>query len=191
MTLPARFVAAWERGELGVDGEPVAGGRAVWVEAGRAFVDVRGPGGFASDTTFAGTTSWSEPYLTWHRTVDAEPDGGVDRGRITFVGDDLVEEGEYIAGRVVTYREHWHRLEGGAGTRLAAVTDGGVAVRVGDHAAVVVDLRPIGGGIAARYDRWYGTAWQTEIGFGTEADRAQLPAPLDLDTGPPVGWSWT
>ena len=198
MTLPRCFVAAWERMELVVDGAPIAGGRAVWLEAGDAFVDVRGPGGFASDTTFAGTTSWADPYLTWSHTVDAERQSddaelhsdAADRGLISFVGDDLIEEGEFTTDRVVTYREHWHRLAGGGGPVVAATTDGGVAVRVGDHAAVVLDRRPTGGGIAARYDRWDGTAWHSELRYGDERSCEELPPMLDFDAGPPDGWVW-
>jgi hypothetical protein len=193
MSLPRCFVAAWERSEFVVDGEPVPdAGRAVWVEAGNAYVDVRGPGGLASGTTFAGTTAWDEPHLTWTHTIDAEPDGdGVDQGLISFAGDDLIEEGEFIAGRVVTYRERWQRIQGSDGPVLAAVTDGGIAVRVGDHASVVVDRRRTGGGIAARYDRWDGTAWCAELRFGDAWERDQLPGPLDPATAPPNGWSWT
>jgi hypothetical protein len=193
MMLPERFVAAWERSEFVVDGEPVAEpGRAVWVEAGDAFVDVRGPGGFASGTTFAGTTSWADSHLTWVHTIDAEPgDDGVDRGLISFVGDDLIEEGELIAGRVISYRERWQRLSGSEGLTLAAATDGGIAVRVGHHAAVIVDRRADGGAIAARYHRWDGTAWRTELEFGDRAERDRLPDPLQFESTPPPGWSWT
>src|SRR5260221_12397397 len=57
--LPARFVGAWERGDLEVDGSPVSdAGRAVWIEAGAAYVDVRGTGGFAGRPGFAGPTAW-------------------------------------------------------------------------------------------------------------------------------------
>jgi hypothetical protein len=193
MTLPETFVAAWERSEFVVDNEPVAhAGRAVWVEAGDAYVDVRGPGWFASGTTFAGTTAWADSHLTWTHLIDAEPDGdGVDHGLISFVGDDLIEEGEFNAGRVVRYRERWQRLPGSNGVVLAATRDGGIAVRVGDHASVVVDRRAEGGGIAARYDRWDGNEWKPALAFGSSAERDRLPDPLDPDAEPPEGWRWT
>ncbi len=194
LMLPKQFVAAWERTELVVDGDPVAGaGRAVWVEAGTAYVDVRGPGGFASATTFAGTTTWEEPYLAWAHLIDAEPgeDEGTDRGLITYDGDDLIESGEVIAGRTITYSERWCRLRGSQGIVLAASTDGGIAVRVGHHASVVVDRRATGGGIAARYERWDGTGWTPQIVYGDETTTALLPAPLDPDADLPTGWSWT
>ncbi len=194
LALPKQFVAAWERTELLVDGETVPGaGHAVWVEAGSAYVDVRGPGGFASATTFAGTTAWEEPYLAWAHAIDAEPgeDEGTDRGLITFDGDDLIEEGEVIAGRTITYRERWYRLPGSQGVVLAATTAGGIAVRVGHHASVVVDRRRTGGDIAARYDLWDGSVWVPQIEFGDLSSGADLPAPLEPDSDLPDGWSWT
>ena len=161
------------------------------MEAGSAYVDVRGPGGFASSTTFAGTTAWAPPHLTWTHAIDAEPDGdGVDRGVISFVGDDLVEEGEVVGDHVIHYRERWRRLPGSPGVVLAAVAEGGCAVRVGDHASVVVDRRPSGGAIAARYLRWDGTGWSAELDFGDAAERDRLPMPLQPDAALPAGWSW-
>jgi hypothetical protein len=193
MNLPERFIAAWSRSEAVVDGEVVAEpGRVVWVEAGRAYVDIRGPGGFANDTTFAGSTSWAEPRLSWNHAIDADLENdGVDVGLISYDGEDVIEEGEFVADRVIRYMERWQRLPGGDGPVLAARTDGGVAVRVGDHASVVVDRRSVGGGIAARYERWDGTAWKPELELGDEPALAQLPPPLEPDAAPPAGWSWT
>jgi hypothetical protein len=192
MSLPETFIAAWNRSEAIVDGEVVTdAGRTVWVEAGGAYVDVRGPGGFASDTTFAGSTTWVEPHLTWSHTIDANLESdGVDVGLISYDGEDMIEEGEYVAGRIIKYSERWERLPGGDSPVLAAVTGGGIAVRVGDHASVVMDRRSTGGAIAARYAHWDGTAWQPEIEFGDDAAVAQLPPPLEPGTEPPAGWSW-
>jgi hypothetical protein len=193
MTLPPQFIAAWERGELIVDGAPVEGaGRAVWVEAGVAYVDVRNGEGFASGTTFAGTASWDEPHLTWAHAIDAESDDdGADVGLMSYDGYDLIEEGEYIAGQVVKYSERWVRLAGSDGAVLAASADGGLAVRVGDHASVIVTRTAEGGGVAARYDHWDGSEWRTEIAYGADAERAALPPPLEPDAALPDGWSWT
>jgi hypothetical protein len=193
MSLPEQFIGAWNRSEAIVDGEvAVDAGRTVWVEAGAVYVDVRGPGGFASDMTFAGTTTWVEPRLTWSHAIDSDLESdGVDVGLISYDGEDLIEEGEYVDGRTITYSERWQRLPGGDGPVLAAVTDGGIAVRVGDHASVVVDARSTGGAIAARYAHWDGTAWQPEIEFGDAAALAQLPAPLEPVPEPPAGWTWT
>jgi hypothetical protein len=193
VSLPHQFIAAWNRSEAIVDGEVVTdAGRTVWVEAGPVYVDVRGPGGFASDTTFAGTTSWIEPRLTWSHAIDADLEShGVDVGLISYDGEDMIEEGEYVDGRVIKYSERWQRLPGGDGPVLAAVTDGGIAVRVGDHASVVVDARRAGGAIAARYAHWDGIEWKSEIEFGDAAALALLPTPLEPGTEPPEGWSWS
>ncbi|MBV9665664.1 MAG: hypothetical protein JOZ37_16985 [Actinobacteria bacterium] len=192
--LPARFLGAWERFGLTVDGDPVTdAGRAVWVEAGAAYVDVRGAGGFASDTCFAGTTSWNAPCLTWRHEIDAHPgEGGVDVGHITFDGDDLIEQGDFIAGKQVPYRERWRRLGGPLGPVLAADTaDGaGLSVRVGNHAATVVDRTPAGGTLSARYQMWTGRRWVTEVAVGDGDDVGVLPGPLDSDAPLPPSWRW-
>jgi hypothetical protein len=192
--LPARFFGAWERDELTVDGDRVAdAGRAVWVEAGAAYVDVRGAGGFASDTCFAGTTSWAEPCLTWRHDIDAHPGGdGVDVGHMTFDGEDLIEQGDFIAGKQVPYRERWRRLGGPRGPVLAADTvDGtGLAVRVGNHAATVVDQRPEGGTLSAHYQVWTGRHWITELTVGAGEEAGVLPGPLDTDAPLPAAWRW-
>jgi hypothetical protein len=190
---PSRFVGAWERIELAIDGDLIAAGRAVWLEAGSGFVDVRGPGGPASDTCFAGRTAWCDPYLTWAHEVDAtESTGGdtTDIGRITVIGGDLLEEGALPGEPSVRYAERWRRMGGPAGPIAVAATEHGLAVRVGDHAAVVLDARAIGGPIAARYDRWDGQVWRTEITHGDPRASDALPSPLDPAWPAPPGWWW-
>jgi hypothetical protein len=191
MGLPARFFGAWERRDLTVDGIPAAdAGRAVWVQAGPWFVDIRGPGGFASDTSFAGCTKWAEPYLEWEHTVDQErAAAGVDRGRITLDADDLLEEGGFIAGEHRSYRERWRRISGRPAPVLAAVGPGGVAVRVGDHAAVVLDERAHGRGFAAQYARLTASGWEAEL-LVDEGLPILMPAPLEPTAQLPTGWTW-
>jgi hypothetical protein len=189
--LPARFFGAWARDELVVDDDLVAdAGRAVWVQAGCFFVDVRGPGGFAGDTCFAGSTKWVEPYLEWEHAVDLERGHeGSDRGRITFDGDDLIEEGGFIAGEHRPYRERWRRLPGPAAPLLAAVAKGAVAVRIGAHAAVVVDDRAQEGGFSARYLRNGSAGWVAELTI--ECGPAVIvPRPLEPGIALPPGWRW-
>jgi hypothetical protein len=189
-SLPARFYGAWERRRLTLDGEAVAdAGRAVWVQAGTLFVDVRGPGGFASDTCFAGTTKWSEPYLAWTHLIDrAGAEDGEDRGHITFDGDDLIEEGSFIAGSERAYAERWTRLAGPLAPVLAAASPGGLSVRVGDHAAAVVDRRATGGEFVAAYWRWRESEWRLEV--QVDGDVAALPPALEPGAGLMDGWHW-
>lgn len=189
--LPARFLGTWERSDLCVDGVASAGaGRAVWVQSHTLFVDVRGPGGFASDTCFAGSTKWEDPYLEWSHTIDrATSHAGTDRGHIMFDGDDLIEQGDFIAGEPRAYRERWRRLTGTSELVLAATGPGGIAVRVGEHAAVVVDRRGRGGGFAAQYLRRHQRAWQVELHVES-GDPVQLPEPLSPDAPLPDHWTW-
>jgi Protein HRI1 len=194
--LPAHFFGAWERSALTLDGTPVAdAGRAVWVQAGAAFVDVRGPGGFASDTCFAGTTKWSEPYLAWTHVIDraGTEDGedaleGEDKGHITFDGDDLIEQGSFIAGATREYAERWTRLPGPLAPVLAAASADGRCVRVGDHAAAVVDRRATGGEFVAAYWRWSDSEWRLELEIDGEV--ASLPPPLEPGAALMDGWHW-
>lgn len=190
--LPSRFLGAWERRDLTVDDEVVAdAGRAVWVEAGAAFVDVRGAGGFASDTCFAGATTWCDPHLSWRHTIDRDASAvgdDADVGYITFDGDTLIEEGAHIAGTAAAYRERWVRLPGSDAPVTSATTEGGLAVRVGDHAAAVLDRRDAGGGFAAAYARFDGERWVTELEVG-DSD-VELPRPLVQGGVLPTGWEW-
>jgi hypothetical protein len=188
--LPSRFHGAWERSRLTVDGVAAAdAGRAVWVQAGAVFVDVRGPGGFASDTCFAGTTKWSEPYLTWAHMIDrAGDEDGEDTGHITFDGDDLIERGSFIAGATRDYSERWTPLPGARAPVLAAVAETGLCVRVGDHAAAVIDDRDAGGGFAAAYWCRSGSEWRVEL--EVDGDVGLLPPPLEPGAVLLDGWNW-
>ena len=188
-SLPPRFFGAWERRELAIEGVAAANtGLAVWVQAGDLFVDVRGPGGLASDTCFAGTTTWDAPFLTWAHPIDRHPGGdGVDRGHITFDGEDLIEEGDFIAGASRAYRERWCRAAGVRTPLFAATSVEGIAVRAGDHAAAVVDQRADGGGFAAEYSRVRAGEWEVVIAIA-DGVGAPLIAPLERDHELPDHW---
>jgi hypothetical protein len=189
--LPLRFFGAWERRELIVDGVAVANaGLAVWVQAGDWFVDVRGHGGFASDTCFAGTTTWEAPFLTWAHPIDRHPGGdGVDRGHITFDGENLIEEGDFIAGASRAYRERWCPAVGARAPLFAATSADGIAVRAGDHAAVVVDRRADCGGFAAEYSRLRAGEWEIVIAI-SDGGGAPIIAPLGGDHELPDDWRY-
>ena len=193
MTLPERFVGAWERTGVVVDGAPVPdAGRVVWVEAGTAYVDVRGPGAFASDTTFAGVTTWDEPHLTWAHTIDAELDGGVDVGLISYDGEDMIEEGEYEDGRVIRYAERWTRLP--AQLRSGARRGDGRRHRGAGRRPRVRRRGPA-------FDRWRASRRATTAGTAapgsTRSSSATRPTACSCPTrsnrmwNPPTGWSWT
>jgi hypothetical protein len=193
--LPARFLGVWERTELSLDGRPVAEpGRAVWLETGSGYVDVRIGDGPDCPAAGGGTTTWDGTSLLWSLDVDSRAGDGlyssVERGRVTFDGDDLVEEGTGTDGSPAPYRARWRRQPGVGGRwapNLAAATGHGVAVRIGMHAAVVVDRGPAAGGVAAAYCRWDGLVWRSDLTLGD--DPWDLPM-LEPGAVLPTGWHW-
>jgi hypothetical protein len=139
MTVPRRFVGAWQRERLEVDGRVVAGtGHALWVEAGGVYVDVRGPGALASNTSFGGRSTWRSPRFTWHHDVDLGPvASGLDSAELALAGDRIIETGVALTAPGVPYVEHWHRLPNHSTVTAVARHEHGLAVRVGDYAAAV------------------------------------------------------
>jgi len=138
--VPRRFVGAWEREKLDIGGHAVPGiGRAVWIESGGTYVDVRAPGTVASDTGFAGRSRWRAPNFTWHHDLDLTPaPGNVDRAQLTVLDDRIIERGAGLDGNPQSYEEHWRCLPNTHDTIAIATHEHGLAVRIGDHAAVVV-----------------------------------------------------
>jgi hypothetical protein len=193
--LPPAFLGVWQRVGLSVDGQVVVDpGRAVWLETGSGFVDVRVGGGPDCPAASGGTTSWDGASLLWSLDVDSRADQGlyraIERGRVAFDGGDLVEEGSASDGSPAPYLARWRRLPGVGGPwapNLAAATAHGIAVRIGMHAAVVVDREAAGGGLAAAYCRWDGFVWRAELTLG--ADPCDLPM-LEPGAVLPTGWAW-
>lgn len=70
-----------------------------WLQGLSAFVDLRGPG-----AGFAGRLSQREDIFEWTRTIDLQPAGPPDAGRMSWEGDVLVEVGVHA-----DYIEHWQR----------------------------------------------------------------------------------
>jgi hypothetical protein len=183
MTVPRRFIGAWAREHLEVDGRVVTGtGPAVWVEAGGTYVDVRGPGTIASDTSFGGRSTWRSPMFTWHHDVDLHPvPASLDRGELVVEGDRIVETGVGLTGDGASYEEHWHRLPTNSGVVIAVAHHAhGRAVRVGDFAAVVC-AEPA----SARLWRRTDDSWSEWIALGAST---ALPIPLDTAWQLPRGW---
>jgi hypothetical protein len=186
MTVPRRFVGAWARERLEVDGRLVAGaGPAVWVEAGGTYVDVRGPGTIASGTSFGGRSSWRAPMFTWHHDVDLGPvPVRPDRGALTVVAADrIVERGVGLTGDGISYVEHWRRVPASDAPAVVAQHEHGRAVRVGDCAAAVCTNPP-----SARLWRRVGGTWSEWIALGAP-DR--LPTPRNAGWQLRNGWCLT
>jgi hypothetical protein len=185
MTVPRRFVGAWQRECLEVDGRVVAGiGRAMWVEAGGMYVDVRGPGILASNTSFGGRSSWRSPLFTWHHDVDLGPaSAGTDRGELGLEGDRIIERGVGLTAAGVPYVEHWRRMPNQVDVTARARHEHGVAVRAGNYAAAV-------GAETMSAQLWHRArgAWSELITLGSGA---ALPVPDDSAWRLPRGWVLT
>lgn len=171
-------------------------GRAVWLEAGGGYAGLRTGNGPDCPAATAGSTSWDGTSLRWSLDVDSHAAEGlysaVERGQVSFDGDDLVEEGTGSDGSPAPYRARWRRLPGVGGPwapHLVAETDGGLAVRIGMHAAVVVDGGSDGGGVVAVYCRWDGLVWRALLTVGADADPGRLPM-LEPGAILPAGWRW-
>ena len=185
MTVPRRFVGAWQREHLEIDGSAVARiGRAVWIEAGGMYVDVRGPGRVASETSFGGRSTWRSPRFTWHHDIDLGPGAaGLDRGELTLDGDRIVERGVGLTADGVPYVEHWRRLPNRTAVTAVARHEHGLAVRVGDYAAAVCTETQ-----SARLWRCAEESWSEWIALGSPGT---LPQPSDTGLWLPRGWALT
>ncbi len=187
MSVPRRFVGAWEREALEVGGAPVAGiGRALWIEGGGTYVDVRAPGSVASGTSFGGRSTWRAPVFTWHHDLDLHPrPGTADRGELILRDDLIIERGSGIDGGTAEYEERWRRRP--AANVLAAIATHatGLAVRVGDHAALVF-APPAPRAPGARAWQCRNGDWKCVITLGAEID---CPGPDGSGWSLTRGWS--
>jgi hypothetical protein len=107
----------WVRRSLEwADGRSDTTTRVTWLQGSEWFVDLRLPAVRPSDgartpqpEAFAGrlvrTLSDATEFM-WHRTIDWSPDSGPDVGRLSWDGDNLIEEGV-----LQPYREVWIRAE--------------------------------------------------------------------------------
>jgi len=166
VSVPRRFVGAWERESLQVGGTFVAGiGQAVWVESGGTYVDVRAAGTVASGTSFGGRSTWRSPRFTWHHDLDLHPKpGSADRGDLSVRNDRIRERGTGIDGGHEPYEEAWRRLPSENFDIAIAAHDHGLAVRVGDHAALIV-VAPARTACALAW-RYANGRWSTIVSLG-------------------------
>jgi hypothetical protein len=107
----------WVRRSLDwADGRSDTTTRVTWLQGSEWFVDLRQPdvrpsvGVWAPQLeAFAGRlvrTSSVAAEFTWHRSIDWSSDSGPDVGRLSWDGDNLIEEGV-----LQPYREVWIRAE--------------------------------------------------------------------------------
>jgi hypothetical protein len=185
--VPRRFVGAWEREELRVDRRPVPDiGRAVWIEAGGTYVDVRAPGDVASGTSFGGRSTWRSPVFTWHHDLDLHPSPGpVDRGELSGSADRIIERGTGLGGGNAPYEEHWRRLPSASAVIAVVSHEHGLGVRAGDHAALVL-ATPRPSTACARVWHCTNGRWVETITLG--APRG-TPVPHGSGWRPTRGWT--
>jgi hypothetical protein len=157
--IPDEFIGVWQRVSIALgDGPAEEPAQVFWLQGRSAYADIRVPADGTANglDCFAGHTTWEPPYLRWSHDIDLAggPAATVDTGRIEWDGDDLVETGVFtIDGADVPYVEVW-RKQSDVSSQVVEVTDAGFTrVEIGEHALTVLDERPDGGHLSARYQR--------------------------------------
>jgi hypothetical protein len=191
MTLAPQFVGAWQRRSIAIDGgvhhEPA---RVLWLQAGDAFADLRIPHEPRGEhDAFAGITTYNEPALTWHHTLDWNGGfAGHDCGVVECNDEELIERGEFERdGCCHAYEEIWERIDpGSVGVVLTATH--AVVVRVGRHCLALRDRRRVGGEFDVRHAQMAGIEWKdvAVIGDGAELPRPPVMLPGDWSLGSEV-----
>jgi len=191
MTLAPHFVGAWQRRSIAIDGgahEEFA--HVLWLQAGDAFADLRIPEDPKGSTdAFAGITTYEEPALTWHHTLDWNGGfAGYDCGVVECHDDEMIERGEFEReGRCHAYEEIWQRVDTGAvGVVLTAAH--AMVVRVGRHCLAMRDRRRSGGEFDVRHAQVSGIEWTdvTVLGDGAELPRPAVVLPTSWEVGSEV-----
>lgn len=196
--IAAEFTGGWLRVSMSLDGAPPFEDMVVWwLQSASKHADLRVPLTPAGDCiSFAGTTAWDPPSLTWIPDLELVPSEFPDTGVVSWDGEDLLEAGSFVIdGAEVPYLERWRRLPDTADPLLALSKPGGRIVRTGDLALTVVDERPTGGEFKAVAWRLINGAWTVNHCWPPEASAPRPPAPAHLTAGMTValddGEFWT
>ena len=193
MTIAPRFIGAWQRRSIAIDGGAhQASARVLWLQAGDAFADLRIPEEPSIEPeldAFAGVTTYDAPALTWHHTLDWNGCfAGHDCGVVEGDDKELIERGEFErAGVRHAYEEVWQRVDpGGAGVVLTATH--AMVVRVGCHCLAMRDRRRAGGQFDVRHAQIAGVEWDDVVSLGDGAELPRLPVvtPIDWSAGSSV-----
>ena len=191
MTLARQFVGAWQRRSIAIDGGvPQEPARVLWLQAGDAFADLRIPESPSDEPdAFVGVTTYDEPALTWHHTLDWNGGfAGYDCGVVESREDDLIERGEFERdGKCHMYEEVWHRVDEGS-VGLVLTGTHAMVVRLGRHCLAMRDRRRAGGQFDVRHAQVAGVEWTdvAVLGDGSELPRPPLVVPSDWIPGATV-----
>jgi hypothetical protein len=184
MALTPQFVGAWERRSIAIDGgahdEPA---HVLWLQGGDAFADLRIPREPTDEPdAFAGITTYDEPALTWHHTLDWNGGfAGYDCGVVERNGEELIERGQFERdGCAHAYEEIWHRIDPGS-VGVVLTSAHAVVVRVGRHALAMRDRRRSGGQFDVRHARMAGLEWSDVTVLGDGAELAHVPVVLPAE----------
>lgn len=183
--LPPELRGTWERVAFTIDDQPVeTPARALWLQGGRGFADLRVPAAAGPVMCFAGTTSWDGRDLTWHHALDIGEWVGADTGRVSWSHGDLVETGTMVIdGELRPYEEAWRRVDPDRTSVSVSVLRGeaadgslvGILVAAAHHAITLVDHRDgTAGAFAATSWRRTGDDWVVGDRVGATV---ALPAP--------------
>lgn len=189
--IPPEFTGGWRRISISINaGPPVEDSVVWWLQSVTRHADLRVPRDPGVEAvSFAGTTVWDAPSLTWLPDLEWVPNDVPDTGVVSWDGADLFEAGTSVVdGAQVAYVERWRRLPETRGPLLALRRAHGRLVRTGTLALTVVDERPCGGGFSAVAWRLVEDAWTVDHCWPADASAAPPPASNDeLTVGSLIG----
>ena len=196
--IPAEVTGGWIRASMSLDGgEPFEDTLVWWLQSSTRHVDLRVPHADGEVISFAGTTTWAAPSLTWVPDLQLVPSEFPDTGVVSWDGEDLLEAGTFIIdGSEVGYVERWQRLPDTRGPLQALSRPGGRLVRTGVLALTVVDERDSGGAFNVIAWRLVDDAWTLDHCWPPDASAPKPPPPtVELVAGTSValedGLNWT
>jgi hypothetical protein len=180
--IPAEFTGGWVRVSIALDdAAPYEDTLVWWLQSSVAHADLRVP--FSPDgevISFAGTTVWQDPSLTWIPAFELVPNEFPDTGVVSWDGGDLLEAG--MTGEV-SYVERWRRMPDTTGPLQALSKPTGRVVRTGDRAITIIDERESGGAFQAVAWRLVDDVWLVDHCSPADASAPPPPTATDLTAG--------
>ncbi|WP_019529039.1 hypothetical protein [Dasania marina] len=169
--VPNKLIGAWLRESFQMtEGGASENSKVIWLQTANRFIDVRIslPGHNARPESFGGTVSWRGSQFTFSHDIDLNNDD-VDVGVISWQGGVLIEDATFEEnGQVVNMQERWLRLTPCPSKAVAMELFNasnelkGMAVKVGGHAAVIID----GDKFSSAYFMFIKGVWVKQWGVG-------------------------